>query len=534
MPSDLRRRRAPAAAPPLPRIVRLAEWTAGRQGLARMLLAMLLGAVATLAMPPAPGWSAAVLWVAFPGLIWLLAGQRSPFRAFWTGWFFGFGHFFVGLYWVVWAMTVEIDRLWPMIPLAMAGLPALLGIFTGLVTAAYVLLRLRGALAQVLVFAALWGAGEWLRGHVLTGFPWNLIGYAWVDTPVLQTVAAIGIYGLGVLTVAVAALPAVLRRRPGLAGYGVVAAGLAGLAALYLSGTERLAAPSPGLVPGVTLRLVQPNIDQSEKWRDDLRLAHFSKQLEMSARPSDTPITAVIWAETAVPYLLSREPEAQRMIGAALPDGAVALVGAPRASDPAIPELMLWNSLYAIDGGGSVTAIYDKAHLVPFGEYVPFRTILPIDRVVPGHVDYTPGSGPRTLDVAGLPPVSPLICYEVIFPGQVVAPDGPRPGWLLNITNDGWYGMTAGPHQHFAIARTRAVEQGLPLVRVANTGISGVVDARGTVLATLGLGEEGVLDVGLPAALPTPTPYSVWGDRAFWLLVILNLGIGLTLGRLRL
>jgi apolipoprotein N-acyltransferase len=184
-----------------------------------------------------------------------------------------------------------------------------------------------------------------------------------------------------------------------------------------------------------------------------------------------------------------------------------------------------------VDGTGSILATYDKAHLVPFGEYMPLSRILPFDRVVPGRVGFVAGSGPRTVDVPGVPPFSPLVCYEVIFPEEVVASDGPRPQWLLNVTNDGWYGLTAGPHQHFAIARTRAVEQGLPLVRAANTGISGVVDAYGRVVASIPLGTEGILDAPLPAALARPTPYAQWGDAGFWLLVVLNLAMGLTISR---
>jgi apolipoprotein N-acyltransferase len=348
---------------------------------------------------------------------------------------------------------------------------------------------------------------------------------------VLQSVAVVGIYGLGVLTVLVAALPAVLRRRPGGSGLATVAAGLVGLAALFGAGVERLSQDDGRMVPNVLLRLVQPNIDQSQKWVDELRLAHFRQQLEMSARPSITPVTAVIWAETAVQYDLSHDGGARSLLAQALPQGSIALVGGLRASDPLIAERLVWNSIYAVDGAGSVIATYDKAHLVPFGEYVPFRGVLPIDRIVPGRIDFVPGSGPRTVEVPGLPPFSPLVCYEVIFPEEVVAADGPRPQWLLNVTNDGWYGLTAGPHQHFAIAQTRAVEQGLPLVRVANTGISGIVDPYGRITTSLALGTEGIVDAPLPAALARPTPYAQWGDGGFWLLVLLNLAIGLTMSR---
>ncbi|WP_225770404.1 apolipoprotein N-acyltransferase [Inquilinus sp. Marseille-Q2685] len=483
-----------------------------------------LGVLASLSVPPL--YAAPALWLAFPGLFWLLAGARGGWSAFLTGWAFGFGFFVPGLYWVSWALTVDLPRFFWMIPFALAGLPALLGIFTGLAGLGFHGLR-RAGWGGPLALAAAWGLAEWLRGHVLTGFPWNLIGYTWVGwLPVLQGVSVIGIYGLSALTVAAATLPATLAGPR--QGWAATAAGIALFLAIGAWGAGRLSGDDGATVPGVTLRLVQPNISQADKWSGDKLVENFNKQLAMSTGPGIERVSAVIWSETAVPFTLSWEPEAQKALGAILPPSALALVGATRATPYGTQPLQAWNSIYALDRSGTILATYDKAHLVPFGEYVPFHAFLKqfgIEKITAGSLDFSAGPGPRTIDLPGLPPVSPLICYEAIFPGAVLDPAGPRPGWLLNVTNDGWYGLTSGPHQHFAIARTRAVEEGLPLVRAANTGISGVVDAYGRVTGEIALGTAGILDTPLPAALPE-TPYARWGEAGFWLLLVLGLLAG--------
>jgi apolipoprotein N-acyltransferase len=260
----------------------------------------------------------------------------------------------------------------------------------------------------------------------------------------------------------------------------------------------------------VRLRIVQANIPQRQKWIPELRAGHLQRQRAMSRQSSPNssarPPTHVIWPETAAPFFLSDNDAARGAAAVAAPSGGALITGAPRRGDG-----NFWNAAHVITGDGRIVASYDKAHLVPFGEYVPLRGILPLDKVVPGQGDFSAGAGRQTLAVPGLPPVSPLICYEAIFPGAVARRDA-RPGWLLNLTNDAWFGTFAGPQQHFAIAATRAVEEGLPLVRAANTGISAVVDPYGRPVAMLGLGVEGVIDSGLPRALPTLTPYARSGN----------------------
>ncbi|MBV9522638.1 MAG: apolipoprotein N-acyltransferase, partial [Alphaproteobacteria bacterium] len=235
--------------------------------------------------------------------------------------------------------------------------------------------------------------------------------------------------------------------------------------------------------------------------------------------PAAQPATDIIWPEAAATFILNRDAAHRLAIAGIVPPGGLVLTGAIRTDPAPAPALRYWNSLLAIDGKGEIVADFDKAHLVPFGEYVPMRGILPIEKLTPGNVDFTAGPGPRTLDLPGLPPVGPDICYEIIFP-HAVADERQRPQWLLNVTNDAWYGFTSGPFQHFAIARVRAVEEGLPLVRAANNGISGIVDAYGRVRVRLGLDAVGVLDGALPTALPAPTLYARFGDAIFWGLVL--------------
>ncbi|HXZ02064.1 MAG TPA: apolipoprotein N-acyltransferase [Stellaceae bacterium] len=517
---------------PLAPLQRGALWCAGLAGWRRYGFAALLGALAAASLSPVD--LTPVLVVAFTGLIWLADGARGRGGAFLLGWSFGFGFFLAGLYWISAALFVDIAQFWWMVPFAVAGLPAALALFTALAQLAAFeaceRLRLVGT-PRILVFAVCWAAAEYLRGHVLTGFPWNLVGYAWAGAfpgalAVLQSASVIGIYGLSLLTVTVAALPA----RLGDLGRGRLQAPLAALllvAAAAAGGAWRLAEAPRTSVPGVMLRLVQPSIPETLKNDPKALAQNLRRLLALSASPGAAAVGDLIWPEAAAPPLLERYPELRQAIAAVIPKGGLLLTGAERA-EPAQgwPPRQVWNSILALDDAGAIIAAYDKAHLVPFGEYVPLRGILPIERIAPGIGDFSRGPGPRTLDPPGLPPVSPLICYEAIFPGAVVDP-AHRPEWLLNVTNDAWYGVSSGPFQHLAIARVRAVEEGMPLVRAANNGVSAVIDSYGRVLARLDLNAAGVLDAPLPTAL-APTLFERMRDSLFWgLALVLLAAVGI-------
>ena len=493
----------------------------------RLAAAAALGGLATFALPPADALP--LLLIAFPGLIWLLDGIETGKGAFAVGWFFGFGHHLLGLYWISAALFTDIGRFWWALPLSAVGLPILLAMFTGGATLTFHLIRRRGfggGLARPILFAACWCLWEWLRGHVFTGFPWNLIGYGWVGVlPVLQTASLVGIYGLTLVTVLVAALPAALPD-PGTTprrAWAGIAAGMALLAVLGGWGAWRLASAVDEPVPGLRLRLVQAAIDQRLKWAPNERVQNFQSHLALSAAPpadpSALPPNLVIWPETAVPFFVEDDARVRQAMASVTPPGGLLITGAPRTTVGADGERRYYNGMVAVDGSGAVVADYDKFHLVPFGEYMPLRRWLPVGAIAGNGAEFSAGPGPRTLHLAGLPPVSPLICYESIFPGAVV--DGTdRPKWLLNLTNDAWYGRTAGPHQHFAINQVRAVEEGLPLVRVANTGISGLVDAYGRVQQLLGLGERGFIDTTLPKAPDGATAYARMGDWIFGIVLL--------------
>jgi apolipoprotein N-acyltransferase len=504
------------AAHPLDPLQRFAAWASEARGWPRCLMALLLGALAAAALPPVD--LVPLVVVSFSGLIWLAEGCRRKRDAFALGWSFGFGFFVAGLYWVAISIFTDIATFWWALPFAVAGLPAVLGVYTGLALLLYHVVAPRGA-GRAFALGVAWTGAEWLRGHLLTGFPWNLAGYVWSGGfpgagAVLQSTSVIGIYGLGLVTVILAGLPASLGDPPlgpvRLRRAVPVLVALLIAAAIGAAGALRLAGATDTLVPDVRLRLVQPSIPQTLKWDPAAQRRNFERLLTLSRMPGADGVTDVLWPEAAATYLLNRDAEARAAIAAVAPAGGLVIAGGLRANPAPDPVREIWNSLVAINGDGEIIASFDKYHLVPFGEYVPMRSLLPFKKLTAGSLDFSAGAGPRTVDLPGLPPAGPMICYEVIFPGAVVEPSR-RPGWLLNITNDAWFGFSSGPFQHFAIARTRAVEEGLPLVRVANNGISGVMDPYGRVIKRLGLDDVGIIDSALPAALPA-TPYARFGD----------------------
>jgi apolipoprotein N-acyltransferase len=513
-------------------LCRLAHRLAVTSGWRRYGLAFLLGICATATLPPVD--LTPLLVVAFTGLLWLDDGSAGPWASFRLGYAFGFGFFISGLYWIAAALFVDIASFWWLVPVAAAGLPAAFALYIGAALLASNLavrhLRLPGT-ARIFAFAVAWTVAEWVRGHAFTGLPWNLIGYAWSGgfpgaIVMLQSVAAIGIYGLSFLTVLAASLPALLgtaslyplslarRFAP------VIAAGLL-IIVPSLLGALRLAA-TPTVETGYFLRIVQPSIPQTMKWEPTAAQRNFRLLLDLSSAPESRKLAAVVWPEAATPFLLGRDAYHRHEIAAVAADRGYVITGAVRTNPPPGPVVQVWNSIEAVDGKDEIVARYDKAHLVPFGEYMPLRDVLPLRKITPGSLDYSAGPGPRTIELPGLPPFAPLICYEIIFPGAIVD-EHDRPAWILNVTNDAWYGRTSGPYQHFAIARTRAVEEGLPLVRVANNGISGIVDPAGRVVARIDLDTVGYADLPLPAENPAPTLYARGGD---WiLLALLCLGL---------
>lgn len=484
---------------------RCQDWFLRRGRWMRRLCLMILGAVASLAFAPVSALPAFAIGMV--GLIWAAETAARRREAFGFGWWWGFGHFLGGTFWIANSFLIDPLRFGWMVPPVIAGLSAYLAIYPALAVAV-AWQRTAPAVARVLVLAAAWPVAEWLRGHVMTGFPWNLAAYVWsVSDPMIQSASIWGSWGLGMATVLLAGLLSLMGRGNARANRRAGLAFLVLLLALYGFGAWRLssgdmdaAAPAD---TGITLRLVQGNISQIEKLTGTRRDQHVAKHLRLSVTtPGLERVNAVIWPETAATYFLDREPDLRQYVAAAAPPGGYVITGNLRGDPPQGDPERYWNSLAVLEPSGRIVATADKFHLVPLGEYVPMRNILGglIGKLTAGAGDFSAGPGPVTVRVPGLPPFSPLICYEVIFPGAVLdATD--RPAWLLNLTNDGWFGNSPGPYQHLASARFRAVEEGLPLARPANTGITAMIDPYGRVVASLPRGEDGVLDVKLPQAL---------------------------------
>ncbi len=478
-------------------------------------------------MPPWHVWP--VLWVSLPLFLFLIQSAKTNRGVFLMGWAFGLGHFTTGFAWISNAFFVDAEAFAALAVPAIGGLAAGFALYTGIV-ALVTRLAISGkaktdrassvlqTTCRLCVFATAWTLIEWWRGWFLTGFPWNPIGSTWTDvTTVLQSANLMGVYGLSFVTVLAASASALsINKSQRTWRLMVIALCHAPLVASAVYGSVRLDHASTATVPDIKLRLVQPNIAQTDKWLPGLREKHLLEQVRMSTENSNG-ITHVLWAETAVPFPLNVANGALQASAQAAPPSGLLLTGAPRIEGQGATR-KIYNSFFAIENNANIAAVYDKSHLVPFGEYTPLQNLIPIPQFT-GGTGFTPGSGKVTIDLPGLPAFSPLICYEIVFPGAVTNPDT-RPKWLFNLTNDAWFGLSSGPYQHIASAQMRAVEEGLPVVRVANTGISAIIDGYGRILSSLPLGQKSILDSTLPTHL-APTPFSVFGHYPTLAIIIL-------------
>jgi len=486
------------------------------------------GALSVLAMAPFHFWP--VLCFTLPVLFWSLDdvkvhGSRTWRSAAWRGWAFGFGYHLAGLYWIGFAFLVQAERFAALMPFAISALTASLALFFGFGAVAYVSARpyLAGTLPRVFALALIVMSVEWLRGHILTGFPWNILGYALtMPLPLMQLAGVFGIYVLTAITIVILATPLVVlaarQERPWLTILATTIVPL-GLATTY--GLWQLDVHPTKLEPSVRLRLVQPSFSQRDKFDQSKRGEIFLRHLALSSQgfgpgsriaPGDRP-THIVWPEAAMPFFARRNREALAALDKALPDDVHVIAGTFRMNrPPTIPNervgaFRAFNTAMLFSGDGKVKSYYDKIHLVPFGEYLPARNLLSalgfenLTRTAGG---LALGKAPRkSMQIAGLPPVEILICYEASFPNEV-AQVGARPGLMINLTNDAWFGDTTGPHQHLHQTRLRAVEQGVAIVRSANNGVSAIVDPMGRILSSLALNEVGVIDSAMPRAIRTP------------------------------
>jgi len=494
---------------------------------ARLGLALFAGLAAALAHPP---FGILIGLAGYPLLMRLAEESTTTRGAFWMGWLAGFAYFGLGCWWVAEAFLVNPDQAW-MAPFAASLLPAGIGLFWGAATALYHRLAPSGV-RRVLMFAALFVTFEWLRGHVLTGFPWNPAGATWeAGSPISQMASVVGVYGLSLLTVALACAFAPLTgpggRRPRLVAAGL---GLTLLAGLFAFGLVRLQSARPE--PTETLiRIVQADVDQESKWTPEAYRGIVDRYLTLTAQPSrlvGAPIPdVVVWPEGALPASANdvfASPDAVRLAQAAA-SGQTLLIGLGRGEPAPDGSARYFNALFALHdvgaGGLAVTAVYDKHRLVPFGEYLPLGSLmsaLGIRSLVHMPADFAPGPRPAPIDLLNAPRVQPLICYESLYPGFTRA-GADRPGWIVNVSNDAWFGRTSGPQQHLNLASYRAVETGLPVVRATPTGVSALIDPWGRVMSRLETGEMGVIDV----QLPRPAEITGFGRFGHWSLFILVL-----------
>jgi apolipoprotein N-acyltransferase len=474
-----------------------------------------------------------VLFFTFTGLIWLLDGAAAEKRTVKRmrrgaaiGFAFGFGYFLFGIYWVGYAFLVDADRYALAIPFAIMGLSAGLALYYAAACALALLMWRRGY-ARIAAFVFAMFLAEVARGFLLTGFPWNLFGYALTASDAfMQAASLVGVYGLTLGALFVFSAPAALlaaRQALAVQGKALVAPlvlGLCLLAGLYGFGHWRLNAALEADGTGVQLRIVQPNIAQSEKWKPENRRWIFDRHLNLSRHGVSGADIAqfdyVIWPESSVPFLFVfnndvTDKTAQALLAELTPPGTTLLIGAERADGYRDGEgrahfNRVYNSLFVVDDAGALQGIYDKTHLVPFGEYVPLGSLLRAFGfdALSHRLDGFSHGGQRKLfsGQAAQPSFAPLICYEIVFPGLAISRKN-RPQWIVNVTNDAWYGHSTGPYQHLHQARLRAVEEGLPVVRAANTGISAVIDAHGRLIAELPFGTTGTIDRQLPPTLPS-------------------------------
>ena len=480
-------------------------------GWKRCATLFVLGAFLTLSFAPFFFWQSAVISLTL--LLLFIEKADAPKQAFKDGWWFGWGHFSAGLYWFAHALLTDAEQFAWLIPFAIFGIPAVLAIYTGLTT--YLSKRIAKTSAQLwLSFALCWVGLEFLRAHLFSGFPWNLLGYVWgVNNITIQSASVFGVWGLSLITALIASVPFFLiRNKANIERSSVifVVTSVAFLISLLAFGANRLSTiPQSIDKKPHYVRLVQGNVAQHHKWNPAFQMDIFRTYVELSKQPAKHPLSLIVWPESAMPFIPNEQKWVKQVIADTTPENAFLMTGAlriERDEDYSAQSFAIWNSLYAFNSNGEIVTYYDKTHLVPFGEYIPLRSILPLTKITAGSTDFSQGTGVKTLKIPSLPSFSPLICYEIIFPDKVISQEN-KPDWMINITNDAWFGDSTGPYQHLQMARFRAAEEGRPLIRAANTGVSAVFDGFGRTLGALNLNEKGIVDIKMPTIEPINTMY---------------------------
>jgi apolipoprotein N-acyltransferase len=499
-----------------------------------LLYAFLAGAGSAFAFKPVGWWP--LMLLAFALLCELLDRNKSFWRSIFMGWAFGLGQFVIGLNWIATSFTYQSNMPAWLGWVAVVLLSLYLAVYPAIATGAAWWFGRDDRVVMVTVLGGAWAITEWLRGVVFTGFPWNPAAAALAPTPLITITALIGTYGLSGLVV-------LLSGAVWLEYYKKWLPLLVILGATTLLWLLPSSAVPPDPLTIRNVRIVQPNIGQEDKWKPGFDEEAARRMATLSGVPTAEP-RLVLWPEAAItepvedqraPYQGLAQFERTRAASILGPNDILLTGGLAVESGDGVKVDRASNSVYALAPGGRIVGRYDKAHLVPYGEYLPMRPLLSrigLSRLAPGDLDFTPGPGPRTIDIGGeWGKVGFDLCYEIIFSGHVVD-ERNRPEFIFNPSNDAWFGSW-GPPQHLAQARLRAAEEGLPILRATPTGVSAVIDARGNVVKEIGWRQAGAIDAVLPPAANAPPLFARFGNTIPLLLAILLIAGGIVLGHKR-
>lgn len=490
--------------------------------------AFVLGVLSITALPPY--FCFPILFLTLSGLFYLLQNAQTSKDWFKLGYWFGFGFYAFGLAWIGNALLIDAKTFGWLYPIVLMACGGFFGLFIAL--PASLSFYFKNIYARYLSFSALWVIFEWIRSFIFTGFPWNLLGTTLAFSPqTMQLASVIGTYGLSLLVLLTCISPTLWLCNKNCKNASLSLGIISVLIILNLGyGFWRVNSLGDSQESDIKIRLVQPSIPQTMKWSPVSLDENLNKYIALSREKGLEDIDFVIWGETASPFPLDYDNYYRELVTNAISQKGHLITGSLRYEADENNFYQPLNSMFILNKHGVIEAHYDKSHLVPFGEYIPFREYLPqwVRPITNTIANFKAGTGLQNIKIADYPSLGALICYEVIFPAQVVSKNQ-KPQWLINLTNDGWYGNSAGPYQHLVSAQMRAVEEGITIIRAANTGISAVIDRLGTIRHSLGLNQEGFLDAYLPQALETPTIYGKYSNIIPLILCFLNLALALLL-----
>lgn len=496
----------------------------------RKLSSFILGAASVLALPP--HYAFVILFITFSGLLLLLDKAPNLKNSFAIGYWFGFGFFAFGFSWIGNALLIDPLHFGWLYPICLFACGAFFGLFIAF--PALLSFWFKNLYAKIFAFATFWVIFEWIRSFFLTGFPWNLLGSVLAfNIQAIQLASVIGTYGLSLLVILITSAPALFikyKNRQSLAVASTIIIGLSliiGSFGFYHYHKYNDKTPSETII-----RFVQPSIPQNMKWDKAALENNLNQYIKLSQAEGLDKVDFVLWGETASAFALDMEDYYRQSITEAIPEHGYLITGLVRYKFDNYDYYQPMNSMFVLNKQGDIENYYDKTHLVPFGEYIPLRQYMPrwVRPVTNTIANFKAGSGHKKINIKDYPSFGSLICYEIIFPAEVVD-NTQKPEWLINLTNDGWYGDSSGPYQHLVTTQLRAVEEGITIARIANSGISAMISRTGEVIASLPLNHNGYIDVPLPQQLSMPTLYGKYSNIIVLILCLANITLAIFLQR---